>query len=189
MPPPEVITLTPPGRSTASLPRLSSCTTSPSNSHVTVCRPMCGCGATSIGLPSVNDSGPKRSRKHHGPISRLSFTGSARHTLNEPTASSRLRNDCRSRPSAPSAVHASADTCSLRFDIADRYNRLLLGQHLDNRGGNGEEQWSHHDAEEPNHAKAAEKCKEGDQLAQPDALANQPRTYEVVDGADNEAAP
>ena len=32
---------------------------------MTVCRPMCGCGATSIGLPSVNVNGPKRSRKHH----------------------------------------------------------------------------------------------------------------------------
>src|SRR5689334_18578097 len=117
MPAPDVITLTPPGRSTDWLPRLSSWTTSPSNSHVTVCSPICGCGATSIGLPSVKDSGPKRSRKHHGPTRRLSFTGSAREMVNEPRLNSRFGYDCSSRPAAPSATHVSADTISLRLDI------------------------------------------------------------------------
>src|SRR5262245_52462816 len=120
MPLPAVITLTPPGRSTASLPRLSSCTTSPSNNQVTVCSPMCGCGATSIGLPSVNESGPKRSRKHHGPTSRLSLTGSAREIASEPRLNSRLGYDSSACPVAPSATHASADTDSTRLDIATR---------------------------------------------------------------------
>ncbi len=78
MPPPAVITFTPPGLAMLSKPRLSSWTTSPSSSHVTVWRPMCGCGATSIGLLSEKESGPKRSRKHHGPTRRRSRTGSTR---------------------------------------------------------------------------------------------------------------
>ena len=78
MPFPEVITLTPPGRTIASQPRLSLCSTSPSSSQETVCNPMCGCGGTFIGFPWVKDSGPKRSRKHQGPTSRRSRIGSAR---------------------------------------------------------------------------------------------------------------
>src|SRR5438034_6464537 len=46
--------------------------------------PMCGCGATSIGLPSTNDNGPYRSRKHHGPTIRRCRTGSARRMSSAP---------------------------------------------------------------------------------------------------------
>src|SRR5215813_10346479 len=77
MPLPDVITLTPCGLSNASLPRLSLWTTSPCNNQLAVCKPMCGCGATSIGLDSLKECGPKRSRKHHAPTSRFCRTGSA----------------------------------------------------------------------------------------------------------------
>ena len=59
---------------------------------------------------SVNVSGPNRSRKHQGPISRRPFTGSARWTTRDPSVTSRdgcASNGCRD---APSATHASAAT-------------------------------------------------------------------------------
>ena len=48
MPWPPVIRFSSPGRTIACVPRLSRCSISPANSQLTVCRPVCGCGATSI---------------------------------------------------------------------------------------------------------------------------------------------
>ena len=53
-------------------------------SQLTVCIPMCGCGATSSGFASVKERGPKRSRKHHAPTSRFCRIGSALRIVNEP---------------------------------------------------------------------------------------------------------
>ncbi len=117
MPAPAVITLTPPGRSNDDVPKLSSCATSPSSSQVTVCRPMCGCGATSIGLASANVNGPKRSRKHQGPTRRRSLMGSAREIANVPRASSRFGYASSRGADAPSARHDSAKVDSGCSDI------------------------------------------------------------------------
>ena len=43
--------------------------------------------------PPENVSGPKRSSKHQGPMSRRALTGSARATCNAPTLMSRLGKD------------------------------------------------------------------------------------------------
>lgn len=58
MPCPPVIRLSSPGRTKAWLPRLSRCSISPVNSQLTVCRPMWGCGATSMPPVSATSSGP-----------------------------------------------------------------------------------------------------------------------------------
>lgn len=58
MPRPAVIRLTSPGRTIAWLPALSRCSTSPVNSQLTVCSPVCGCGATTIPPVSATRSGP-----------------------------------------------------------------------------------------------------------------------------------
>jgi len=47
-----------------SLAAASSCTTSPCRSHVTVCRARWGWDSTSMGLPSLNVSGPKSVREN-----------------------------------------------------------------------------------------------------------------------------
>ena len=41
-----------PGRTNACTPALSRCSISPSNSQLTVCSPVCGCGGTSMPVPS-----------------------------------------------------------------------------------------------------------------------------------------
>src|SRR5688572_30136365 len=79
---------------------------------------MCGCGATSIGLPLLNVNGPKRSRKHHGPIIRRSLIGSALEIVSDPRLNSRFWYDSSRGRLAPSATHSSADTSSERFDMA-----------------------------------------------------------------------
>ena len=58
MPRPAVIRLTSPGSTIAWWPALSVCSTSPVNSQLTVCSPVCGWGATT--MPPVSDtrSGP-----------------------------------------------------------------------------------------------------------------------------------
>src|SRR5215471_9048598 len=114
---------TPPRRSTDSFSRLSSWTISPSSSHVTVCRPIWGWGATSIAAPSVNVSGPNRSRKHQGPIIRRPFTGKARYTTSDPSETSRAGCASNRCCGAPRATHASAATVEsamsrLRFGIS-----------------------------------------------------------------------
>ena len=48
MPRPAVIRFTSPGRTSATVPSESRCSTSPLNNHDTVASPQCGCGATSI---------------------------------------------------------------------------------------------------------------------------------------------
>ncbi len=58
MPRPAVMRLTSPGRTRATVPSESRCSTSPLNSHDTVARPQCGCGATSIPPVSDTSSGP-----------------------------------------------------------------------------------------------------------------------------------
>ena len=58
MPRPAVMRLTSPGRTTATVPSESRCSTSPLNSHDTVASPQCGCGATSIPPLSATSSGP-----------------------------------------------------------------------------------------------------------------------------------
>ena len=58
IPRPAVIRLTSPGRTIATVPRESRCSTSPLNSHDTVARPQCGCGATSIPPDAETSSGP-----------------------------------------------------------------------------------------------------------------------------------
>src|SRR3954471_21486941 len=67
-----------PGRIGWSLPRLSRCTISPSTSQVTVCRPVCGCGATCMPGRPLTSSGPKWSTKHHAPTIRRCRCGSSR---------------------------------------------------------------------------------------------------------------
>ena len=58
MPRPAVIRLTSPGRTIAWWPALSRCSTSPVNSQLTVCSPVCGCGATDMPPVSATSSGP-----------------------------------------------------------------------------------------------------------------------------------
>ncbi|EUA93407.1 hypothetical protein I551_0108 [Mycobacterium ulcerans str. Harvey] len=48
MPAPAVIMFSSPGRIRAWTPALSRCSTSPLNSQLTVCSPVCGWGATSM---------------------------------------------------------------------------------------------------------------------------------------------
>ena len=84
---------------------------------MTVCSPMCGCGATSIGLPSLKVSGPKRSRKHHGPTRRRSRIGSAREIVRRAERHFAIRIRLELRRLAPSATHSSAATISERFDM------------------------------------------------------------------------
>ena len=55
---PPVIRFSSPGRTMACVPRLSRCSTSPVNSQLTVCRPVCGCGATTMPPVSSTWSGP-----------------------------------------------------------------------------------------------------------------------------------
>src|SRR5688572_8074367 len=84
-PRPAVIRLSWPGLMSCSLPRLSWWTTSPSRTHVTVWRPMCGCGPTSIDA-SATSAGPKWSTKHQGPMVRRSRRGRDRTTGRPPTS-------------------------------------------------------------------------------------------------------
>ena len=72
--------------------------------------PMCGCGATSIGLLLLKVSGPKRSRKHHGPTRRLCLTGSAREYRHIFEAEFAVRIGLARAESAPGATHVSAAT-------------------------------------------------------------------------------
>ena len=65
----------------------------------------------------LNVSGPKRSRKHHGPTRCRSLIGSARATASAPRFTSRFGYDSSWRWLAPSAMHSSADTVSDRFDM------------------------------------------------------------------------
>ena len=58
IPRPAVMRLTSPGRTVATVPRESRCSTSPLNSHDTVARPQCGCGATSMPPDAETSSGP-----------------------------------------------------------------------------------------------------------------------------------
>ncbi len=80
MPRPEVISPSWPGRSVCRLPRLSRCSTSPSCSQLTVCRPMCGCGGTCMPGSSAMSSGPYWSTKAHAPTIRRPRLGSSRRT-------------------------------------------------------------------------------------------------------------
>ena len=81
-------------------PRPSRCRTSPRKSHVTVWRPMWGCGGTSIagGRPRRNAS--KRSRKHHGPTIRLARRERAQDSLPGPDRSFARREEIEA-PGAP----------------------------------------------------------------------------------------
>src|SRR3954469_3061056 len=81
IPCPELMRLSCPGRIGWSLPRLSRCTISPSTSQVTVCRPVCGCGATCMPGRPLTSSGPKWSTKHHAPTIRRCRCGSNRRTV------------------------------------------------------------------------------------------------------------
>ncbi len=58
MPYPPVMRLISPGRTKAWVPSVSRCSTSPLNSQVTVCRPVCGCGASAMPPLSATASGP-----------------------------------------------------------------------------------------------------------------------------------
>ena len=58
IPRPPVIRLTSPGLTIAWLPALSRCSISPVNSQLTVCSPVCGCGATDMPPVSAMSSGP-----------------------------------------------------------------------------------------------------------------------------------
>lgn len=57
MPYPPVMRFISPGRTSAWVPRVSRCSISPLNSQLTVCRPVCGCGGTSMPVP-VASTGP-----------------------------------------------------------------------------------------------------------------------------------
>ena len=58
IPRPAVIRFSSPGRTIAWFPALSRCSTSPVNSQLTVCSPVCGCGATDMPPESTTSSGP-----------------------------------------------------------------------------------------------------------------------------------
>ena len=58
MPRPPVMRFISPGRTSAWLPPLSRCSTSPANSQLTVCRPVCGWGGTSMPPEDATSSGP-----------------------------------------------------------------------------------------------------------------------------------
>ena len=57
-PRPPVIRLSSPGRTIAWWPAESRCSTSPANSQLTVCSPVCGCGGTTMPPVSATGSGP-----------------------------------------------------------------------------------------------------------------------------------
>src|SRR3954469_20341635 len=85
MPAPDDMRLSWPGVISCSEPRLSRCRIFPSSSHVTVCRPICGCGPMSRPSFSVAAAGPRWSAKHQAPIVRRTRRGSARRTVTPPT--------------------------------------------------------------------------------------------------------
>jgi hypothetical protein len=58
MPRPAVIQLTSPGLMSWMLPRVSRWPMLPDHKKVTVARPMCGCGRTSMPRPGSNKAGP-----------------------------------------------------------------------------------------------------------------------------------
>ena len=58
IPRPEVIRLTSPGRTIATVPTESRCSISPVNSQETVASPVCGWGGTSIPPETTTSSGP-----------------------------------------------------------------------------------------------------------------------------------
>src|SRR6266550_1698032 len=58
MPRPAVIRLSSPGFTRACVPTLSRCSIVPPNSQLTVCSPVCGCGATIIPPVSSTPAGP-----------------------------------------------------------------------------------------------------------------------------------
>ena len=58
IPRPAVIRLTSPGRTIAWWPAESRCSISPVKSQLTVCSPVCGCGATDMPPVSATRSGP-----------------------------------------------------------------------------------------------------------------------------------
>lgn len=107
MPRPDVIRLSTPGRPTPVAPVLSRWRISPASSHETVCSPMCGCGATSIGLPEANERGPKPSRKHQGPIIRRPRVGSRRRIGSPIRSLARPGSGSGRAPDAGSALHGS----------------------------------------------------------------------------------
>ena len=82
---PALIRLSCPGRMSCSEPSESLCSASPAISHVTVCRPVCGCGPTSSPAVSVTSAGPMWSAKHQAPTVRRGRVGSTRRTLSPPT--------------------------------------------------------------------------------------------------------
>ena len=63
MPAPAVIRLSSPGRTMACTPALSRCSTSPLNSQLTVCRPVCGCGGTSMPGPRARRRAGRSGRR------------------------------------------------------------------------------------------------------------------------------
>ena len=58
MPWPAVMMLRVPGVTIAWVPRLSRCSTSPSTSQLTVCKPVWGCAGTCMPGASLTSSGP-----------------------------------------------------------------------------------------------------------------------------------
>src|SRR5271155_2992495 len=94
MPRPAVIQFTAPGRIGIAVPRLSRWTISPSNKYVTVARPICGCGRTSMPSPALNTAGPKWSKKMNGPTMRERADGSARCTWKPPRSTVRGTISC-----------------------------------------------------------------------------------------------
>ena len=67
MPRPAVIQLTSPGRMSCSQPSVSRWVIVPDHRKVTVARPMCGCGRTSMPRPGSNTAGPMWSTNTNGP--------------------------------------------------------------------------------------------------------------------------
>src|SRR5262249_19101800 len=109
----------------------SRCSISPSSNQVIVCNPMCGCAATSTGLLEVKDSGPYRSRKHHGPIMRRSRTGNARQTVSGPTTASR-RADAETSPAMAADLSvASTSVTGANTVIASAHGFQRLQQFLE----------------------------------------------------------
>ena len=93
MPRPAVIRLSSPGRTIACEPTLSRCSISPSNSQLTVCRPVCGCGA------------PPSRRSPRRPAARSDRRNTRRRST---TATSAARSGARSSPAVRRAGRPAA---------------------------------------------------------------------------------
>src|SRR6266516_4480366 len=87
---------------------------------------MCGCGATSIGLPEAKLIGPKRSKKHQGPIMRRSRTGKILRTVRAPTSALRAGKDSSVRLAERSSPAVSGANEGKRLLICAA-GRLLHG--------------------------------------------------------------